>query len=142
MRNIGKLNILMIFLLFSTQVSPPMAVVCLYNGMIYHFNASNQVCSCIYFKNYHEFFVRLIVCFNLADCLGSIEKEFILNLLENNVAVWLMSASSPLQHVHTLLDKLDKVPDDPIPSHFGAVADTRNTALHIFTSGSTGEDVC
>ncbi|XP_037980296.1 long-chain fatty acid transport protein 6-like isoform X3 [Motacilla alba alba] len=72
------------------------------------------------------------------DCLGSIEKEFILNLLENNVAVWLMSASSPFQHVHTLPDKLDKVSDNPTPSHLRAVTDTRNTALHIFTSGSTG----
>ncbi|NXP83826.1 S27A6 protein, partial [Passerina amoena] len=72
------------------------------------------------------------------DCLGSIEKEFILNLLENNVAVWLMSASSPFQHVHTLPDKLDKVSDNPVPSHLRAVTDTRNTALHIFTSGSTG----
>ncbi|NXF21364.1 S27A6 protein, partial [Rhodinocichla rosea] len=72
------------------------------------------------------------------DCLGSIETEFILNLLENNVAVWLMSASSPFQHVHTLPDKLDKVPDNPVPSHLRAVTDTRNTALHIFTSGSTG----
>ncbi|XP_054145438.1 long-chain fatty acid transport protein 6-like [Melozone crissalis] len=72
------------------------------------------------------------------DCLGSIEKEFILNLLENNVAVWLMSTSSPFQHVHTLPDKLDKVPDHPVPSRLGAVTDTRNTALHIFTSGSTG----
>ncbi|NWZ94853.1 S27A6 protein, partial [Nesospiza acunhae] len=75
------------------------------------------------------------------DCLGSIEKEFILNLLENNVVVWLMSASSPFQHVHTLPDKLDKVPDNPVPSHLRAVTDTRNTALHIFTSGSTGEDI-
>uniref|UniRef100_A0A8U8BUE9 long-chain-fatty-acid--CoA ligase n=1 Tax=Geospiza parvula TaxID=87175 RepID=A0A8U8BUE9_GEOPR len=72
------------------------------------------------------------------DCLGSIEKELILNLLENNVAVWLMSASSPFQHVHSLPDKLDKVPDNPVPSHLRAVTDTRNTALHIFTSGSTG----
>uniref|UniRef100_A0A8C3NM94 long-chain-fatty-acid--CoA ligase n=1 Tax=Cyanoderma ruficeps TaxID=181631 RepID=A0A8C3NM94_9PASS len=72
------------------------------------------------------------------DCLGLIEKEFILNLLENNVAVWLMSTSSPSQHVHTLPDKLDKVPDNPVPSHLRAVTDTRNTALYIFTSGSTG----
>uniref|UniRef100_A0A8D2N262 long-chain-fatty-acid--CoA ligase n=1 Tax=Zonotrichia albicollis TaxID=44394 RepID=A0A8D2N262_ZONAL len=72
------------------------------------------------------------------DFLGSIEKEFVLNVLENNVAVWLMSASSPFQHVHTLPDKLDKVPDHPVPSHLGAVTDTANTALHIFTSGSTG----
>ncbi|NXK63209.1 S27A6 protein, partial [Sylvietta virens] len=72
------------------------------------------------------------------DCLGSIEKEFILNLLENNVAVWLMSTSSPSQHAHTLPDKLDKVPDNPVPSHLRAVTDTRNTALYIFTSGSTG----
>ncbi|NWV47247.1 S27A6 protein, partial [Daphoenositta chrysoptera] len=72
------------------------------------------------------------------DCVGSIEKEFILNLLENNVAVWLMSTSSPFQHVHTLPDKLDKVPDNPVQSHLRAVTDTRNTALYIFTSGSTG----
>ncbi|NWW28117.1 S27A6 protein, partial [Falcunculus frontatus] len=77
-------------------------------------------------------------CGKSTDCLGSIEKEFILNLLENNVAVWLMSTSSPFQHVHTLLDKLDKVPDNPVPSHLRAVTDTRNTALCIFTSGSTG----
>uniref|UniRef100_A0A8C3VF84 Long-chain-fatty-acid--CoA ligase n=1 Tax=Catharus ustulatus TaxID=91951 RepID=A0A8C3VF84_CATUS len=72
------------------------------------------------------------------DCLGSIEKEFILNLLENNVAVWLMSISSPSQHVHTLPDKLDKVSDNPVPSHLRAVTDPRSTALYIFTSGSTG----
>ncbi|NXO37083.1 S27A6 protein, partial [Locustella ochotensis] len=72
------------------------------------------------------------------DCLGSIEKEFILKLRENNVAVWLMSTSSPSQHVHTLPDKLDKVPDNPVPPHLRAVTDTRNTALYIFTSGSTG----
>ncbi|NXU46297.1 S27A6 protein, partial [Drymodes brunneopygia] len=72
------------------------------------------------------------------DCLGSIEKEFILNVLENNVDVWLMSTSSPSQHVHTLPDKLDKVPDNPVPSHLRAVTDPRNAALYIFTSGSTG----
>ncbi|NWY42495.1 S27A6 protein, partial [Sylvia atricapilla] len=72
------------------------------------------------------------------DCLKLIEKEFILNLLENNVAVWLMSTSSPSQHVQTLPDKLDKLPDNPVPSHLRAVTDTRNTALYIFTSGSTG----
>jgi len=73
--------------------------------------------------------------------VGSIEKEFIFHLLENNVAVWLMSTSSPFQHVHTVPDKLDKVPDHPVPLHFKAVTNTRNTAMYIFTSGSTGEDV-
>lgn len=87
------------------------------------------------------FVVLFLFFFNLADCLGSIEKEFILDLLENNVAVWLMSTSSPFQHIHTLPDKLDKVPDNPVPSHLRAVTDTRNTALYIFTSGSTGEDM-
>ncbi|NWV81210.1 S27A6 protein, partial [Dasyornis broadbenti] len=72
------------------------------------------------------------------DCLGAIDKEIIFHLLENNVAVWLMSTSSPFQHVHTLPDKLHKVSDDPVPSHLRAVTDTRNTALYIFTSGSTG----
>ncbi|KAM6227931.1 long-chain fatty acid transport protein 6-like isoform 3-T4 [Spheniscus humboldti] len=72
------------------------------------------------------------------DCLGSIEKEFIFHLLENNVAIWLMSTSSPFQHVHTIPDKLDKVPDHPVPSHLKIVTNTRNTAMHIFTSGSTG----
>ncbi|NXO62027.1 S27A6 protein, partial [Phainopepla nitens] len=65
-------------------------------------------------------------------------KEFILNLLENNVAVWLMSTSSPSQNVHTLPDKLDKVSNNPAPSHLRAVTDTRNTALYIFTLGSSG----
>ncbi|NWW75219.1 S27A6 protein, partial [Climacteris rufus] len=72
------------------------------------------------------------------DCLESIEKEFIFHLLEKNTAIWLMSTSSPFQHVHTLPDKLDKVPDKSVPSHLRAVTDTRNTALYIFTSGSTG----
>ncbi|NXN31040.1 S27A6 protein, partial [Nycticryphes semicollaris] len=65
-------------------------------------------------------------------------KEFIFQLLENNVAVWLMSTSSLFQHVHTILDKLDKVPDHPVPSHLKDVNDIRNTAMYIFTSGSTG----
>ncbi|NWR37303.1 S27A6 protein, partial [Tachuris rubrigastra] len=72
------------------------------------------------------------------DCLGSIEKEFIFYLLENNVAVWLMSTSSPFQHVHTITDKLDKVLDKPVPSHLKVVTNIRNTAMYIFTSGSTG----
>ncbi|XP_010123906.1 PREDICTED: long-chain fatty acid transport protein 6-like, partial [Chlamydotis macqueenii] len=75
---------------------------------------------------------------NLADCLRSIQKEFIFRLLENNVAVWLMSTSSPFQHVHTIPDKLDKVQDHPVPSHLKVVTNTRNTAMYIFTSGSTG----
>ncbi|NXN71612.1 S27A6 protein, partial [Himantopus himantopus] len=72
------------------------------------------------------------------DILGSVEKEFIFHLLENNVAVWLMSTSSPFQHVHTIPDKLDKVPDHPVPSHLKVVTNTRSTAMYIFTSGSTG----
>ncbi|NXT41822.1 S27A6 protein, partial [Pelecanoides urinatrix] len=72
------------------------------------------------------------------DCLGSIEKEFIFHLLENNVAVWLMNTSSPFQHVHSIPDKLDKVPEHPVPSHLKVVTNTRNTAMYIFTSGSTG----
>ncbi|KAM6187518.1 long-chain fatty acid transport protein 6-like [Sarcoramphus papa] len=72
------------------------------------------------------------------DCLGSIENEFIFHLVENNVAVWLMSTRSPFQHVHTIPDKLDKVPDHPVSSHLKAVTNTRNTAMYIFTSGSTG----
>ncbi|XP_050185750.1 long-chain fatty acid transport protein 6-like [Myiozetetes cayanensis] len=72
------------------------------------------------------------------DCLGSIEKEFIFHLLENNVAVWLMSTSSPFQHVHTITDKLDKVLDNPVPSHLKVVTNIRNTAMYVFTSGSTG----
>ncbi|KAM9262214.1 LOW QUALITY PROTEIN: long-chain fatty acid transport protein 6-like [Morus bassanus] len=71
------------------------------------------------------------------DRLGSIEK-FIFHLLENNVAVWLMSTSSPFQRVHTIADKLDKVPDHPVPSHLKVVTNRRNTAMYIFTSGSTG----
>uniref|UniRef100_A0A8C5X9Y4 long-chain-fatty-acid--CoA ligase n=1 Tax=Malurus cyaneus samueli TaxID=2593467 RepID=A0A8C5X9Y4_9PASS len=68
-------------------------------------------------------------------------KEFISHLLENNVAIWLMSTSCPFQHVHTLPDKLHKVSDNPVPSHLRAATDPRNTALYIFTSGSTGEDM-
>ncbi|NXU90823.1 S27A6 protein, partial [Xiphorhynchus elegans] len=72
------------------------------------------------------------------DCLGSIDKEFISHLLENNVAVWMMSTSSPFQHVYTVTDKLDKVPDCPVPSHLKVVTSPGNTAMYIFTSGSTG----
>ncbi|NWJ08745.1 S27A6 protein, partial [Crypturellus undulatus] len=72
------------------------------------------------------------------DCLGSIEEEFISHLMDNNITIWLMSSSSPFQHVHTILDKLDKVPDDPVPSHLRSVTNQRNTAMYIFTSGSTG----
>uniref|UniRef100_A0A663FGP7 Long-chain-fatty-acid--CoA ligase n=1 Tax=Aquila chrysaetos chrysaetos TaxID=223781 RepID=A0A663FGP7_AQUCH len=72
------------------------------------------------------------------DCLGSIEKEFIFHLLENNVAVWLMSANSPFQRAQTTPDKLDKVSDHPVPSHLKAVINTRNTAMYIFILGSTG----
>lgn len=50
MRNIGKLNIEMNFLLSSMQVSPPMAAVGLYSGIMYNFSAGNQVCS-YYFNN-------------------------------------------------------------------------------------------
>ncbi|NXP04120.1 S27A6 protein, partial [Thinocorus orbignyianus] len=70
--------------------------------------------------------------------LFGINKEFLFQLLENNVAVWLMSTSSPFQHVHTILDKLDKVPDHPVPSHLKDANNIRSTAMYIFTSGSTG----
>ncbi|NWY03075.1 S27A6 protein, partial [Nothoprocta ornata] len=72
------------------------------------------------------------------DCLGSIKEDFIFHLKDNNVAIWLMSSSSPFQHVDTILDKLDKVSDDPVPSHLRSVTNQRNTAMYIFTSGSTG----
>ncbi|KFV86203.1 Long-chain fatty acid transport protein 6 [Struthio camelus australis] len=72
------------------------------------------------------------------DCFGMIEKEFIFHLMENNVTIWLMSTSSPFQHVGTILDKLDKVPDDPVPSHLRFVTNQGNTTMYIFTSGSTG----
>ncbi|XP_009068571.1 PREDICTED: long-chain fatty acid transport protein 6-like [Acanthisitta chloris] len=72
------------------------------------------------------------------ECLGSVEKEFIFHLLENNIAVWVMSTSSPFQHVHTVSDKLDKVTDHPVPSHLRVITNPRDTAMYIFTSGSTG----
>ncbi|XP_065512984.1 long-chain fatty acid transport protein 6-like [Caloenas nicobarica] len=70
--------------------------------------------------------------------LGSMEKSFIFHLLENNIAVWLMSTSSPFQHVHPIPDKLDKVLDHLVPPHLNVVTNTRNTAMYIFTSGTTG----
>uniref|UniRef100_A0A8C4K2N3 long-chain-fatty-acid--CoA ligase n=1 Tax=Dromaius novaehollandiae TaxID=8790 RepID=A0A8C4K2N3_DRONO len=72
------------------------------------------------------------------DCLRLIEKEFIFHLMDNNVTIWLISTSSPFQRVGTILDKLDKVPDDPVPSHLRSVTNQGNTAMYMFTSGSTG----
>lgn len=62
----------------------------------------------------------LYIFLNL-DCLATIEKEFIFHLLENNVAVWLMNTNSPFQHTHIVPDKLDKVPNHPVPSHLKVV---------------------
>ncbi|KAM6033437.1 long-chain fatty acid transport protein 6-like [Chlamydotis macqueenii] len=99
------------------------------------------------FLNFNLHSTSLLHCVNTCaakalvigeDCLRSIQKEFIFRLLENNVAVWLMSTSSPFQHVHTIPDKLDKVQDHPVTSHLKVVTNTRNTAMYIFTSGSTG----
>ncbi|XP_062455816.1 long-chain fatty acid transport protein 6-like [Rhea pennata] len=99
------------------------------------------------FLNFNVHFRSLLHCINecaakalviAEDRLGSIEKEFIFHLMDNNVTIWLMSTSSPFQHVGTILDKLDKVPDDPVPSCLRSVTDQGNTAVYIFTSGSTG----
>uniref|UniRef100_A0A1A8P804 long-chain-fatty-acid--CoA ligase n=1 Tax=Nothobranchius rachovii TaxID=451742 RepID=A0A1A8P804_9TELE len=73
----------------------------------------------------------LIVGSDLVDSLDDI-------LLEDNIQVWTMRRHSEHSKVHTLLDRLDTAPDQPVPAELRATKSLRTPTLYIFTSGTTG----
>lgn len=88
----------------------------------------------------------LLHCFNScgasalvvgADMLGTL-KEILPSLQEDNVSVWVMAKDSSLPGVHSVLELLEVVPDDPVPSHLRFVDNIKSPSLYIFTSGTTG----
>ncbi|XP_037339906.2 long-chain fatty acid transport protein 6 [Pungitius pungitius] len=59
-------------------------------------------------------------------------------LLESNIQVWVMGGQGEHPRVHTLLDKLDAVSDQPVPAALRATTSLKAPTLYIFTSGTTG----
>uniref|UniRef100_A0A8C5PNB9 long-chain-fatty-acid--CoA ligase n=1 Tax=Leptobrachium leishanense TaxID=445787 RepID=A0A8C5PNB9_9ANUR len=98
------------------------------------------------FLNYNIRSRSLLHCFHScgaklfivgADMLETME-EILPSLQEDNISVWVMSKETSLQGVNTVLDKLESVTDEPLPSHLRKVNSIRATTLYIFTSGTTG----
>ncbi|KAJ8287283.1 hypothetical protein GJAV_G00049770 [Gymnothorax javanicus] len=72
-----------------------------------------------------------------SDLVSSLE-EILSALQENGVDVWVVDSSSHLKGVHTLLDKMETVSDEPPPAEGSPKTDVTSTFLYIFTSGTTG----
>lgn len=72
--------------------------------------------------------------------LGILEE--ILPSLQEDIKVWVMTKESILPHVDTILDKLEEVPDDPIPVNLHVAHTLKEPVLYIFTSGTTGTIYC
>ncbi|NWU83034.1 S27A6 protein, partial [Onychorhynchus coronatus] len=71
-----------------------------------------------------------------ADLLGTLEE--ILPNLHKDVSVWIMTKDSTFPSVHTLLDKLETAPEDPVPVNRRSANNLKSAVLYIFTSGTTG----
>ncbi|KAM9329062.1 long-chain fatty acid transport protein 6 [Gastrophryne carolinensis] len=72
-----------------------------------------------------------------ADMLDSLE-EILPSLQEDHVAIWVMAHETSLPGVNPVLDKLELVTDEPVPSHLRFVSSINAATLYIFTSGTTG----
>ncbi|NXW92906.1 S27A6 protein, partial [Alopecoenas beccarii] len=71
-----------------------------------------------------------------ADLLGTLEE--ILPNLKKDVSVWIMTKDSTFPSVHTLLDKIEAAPEDPVPVNRRSANNLKSSVLYIFTSGTTG----
>ncbi|KFO77690.1 Long-chain fatty acid transport protein 6 [Cuculus canorus] len=71
-----------------------------------------------------------------ADLLGTLEE--ILPNLEKDVTVWIMTKDSTFPNVHSLLDKIEAAPEDPVPVNQRSANNLKSSVLYIFTSGTTG----
>ncbi|KAM5192699.1 long-chain fatty acid transport protein 6 [Mantella aurantiaca] len=98
------------------------------------------------FLNYNIRSRSLLHCFHScgakilivgADMIESLE-EILPSLQEDNITVWVMARETSLPGVNTVLDKLDSLPAEPVPSHLRFVGSTNAATLYIFTSGTTG----
>lgn len=68
--------------------------------------------------------------------LGTLEE--ILPKLQKDVSVWIMAKDSTFPGVHTLLDKIETAPEDPVPVNRCSANSLKSAVLYIFTSGTTG----
>uniref|UniRef100_A0A8B9D498 long-chain-fatty-acid--CoA ligase n=1 Tax=Anser brachyrhynchus TaxID=132585 RepID=A0A8B9D498_9AVES len=71
-----------------------------------------------------------------ADLLGTLEE--ILPNLQKDISVWIMTKDSTFPSVHTLLDKMEAVSEDPVPVNRRSANNLKSSVLYIFTSGTTG----
>ncbi|XP_068523311.1 long-chain fatty acid transport protein 6-like [Anas acuta] len=71
-----------------------------------------------------------------ADLLGTLEE--ILPNLQKDISVWIMTKDSTFPSVHTLLDKMEAVSEDPVPVNQRSANNLKSSVLYIFTSGTTG----
>ena len=64
------------------------------------------------------------------------------SLREDNIDVWVMKRDGGGDtQVHTLLDQMDCVLDQPVPASLRAATSLKSPIMYIFTSGTTGECV-
>lgn len=63
-------------------------------------------------------------------------EEVLPDLKKDNVSVWVVDHTSPLEHVNTLLDKVEHMSGETL-SELPKV-DIMSNFLFIFTSGTTG----
>ncbi|CAL8276576.1 unnamed protein product [Merluccius merluccius] len=77
----------------------------------------------------------LVVGADLMACLDDILPS----LREDNIDVWVMKRDSGGDtQVHTLLDQMDCVLDQPVPASLRAATSIKSPIMYIFTSGTTG----
>lgn len=71
------------------------------------------------------------------DVLDTLE-DILPSLQEDNITVWCMKAQISLPGVHSLLEKIQQVSDEPVSSDLRSVSCLKTPTLYIFTSGTTG----
>ncbi|KAK0146690.1 Long-chain fatty acid transport protein 6 [Merluccius polli] len=77
----------------------------------------------------------LVVGADLMACLDDILPS----LREDNIDVWVMKRDiGGDTQVHTLLDQMDCVLDQPVPASLRAATSLKSPIMYIFTSGTTG----
>ncbi|KAL7879302.1 hypothetical protein AOLI_G00102760 [Acnodon oligacanthus] len=65
-------------------------------------------------------------------------QEIIAPLVEDKVCVFVLAAECVSAHMQSLTEKLENIPDSPIPRSLRATVTFNDPAVYIYTSGTTG----
>ncbi|XP_036420445.1 very long-chain acyl-CoA synthetase [Colossoma macropomum] len=72
-----------------------------------------------------------------AELQGAVQ-EIIAPLVEDEVCVFVLAAECVSAHMQSLTEKMENVPDSPIPRTLRAKVTFNDPAVYIYTSGTTG----